>query len=152
MLRSLDWLLLGGVAGLVAVGLWAVQGVTRFDNPGHPASYLDRQLVYAAVACFALLVARVVAPDVPRRCRRPGLPPPGGPSPPDLGVANAVVEPGVGQDKIETKGGAFRSRGKWYAMTYACAVTPDHLKVTSFHFTVGDEIPETKWAGYHLWD
>ena len=29
ILRSLDWLLVAGVAGLVAVGLWAVSGVTR---------------------------------------------------------------------------------------------------------------------------
>ena len=67
VLRSLDWLLLAGVAGLVAVGLWAVQGVTRFDNPGHPAYYLDRQIVYAAVGAFAMLVAMVVDPDVYRR-------------------------------------------------------------------------------------
>ena len=31
LLRSLDWLLLAGVAGLVAVGLWGIAGVTRFD-------------------------------------------------------------------------------------------------------------------------
>src|SRR5437879_8852512 len=49
VLRSIDWLLLAGVAGLVAVGLWAVKGVTRFDFPGHPAYYLDRQIAYAAV-------------------------------------------------------------------------------------------------------
>jgi rod shape determining protein RodA len=67
VLRSLDWLLLAGVAGLVAVGLWAVQGVTRFDNPGHPGYYLDRQILYAAVGGFALIVAMVVDPDIYRR-------------------------------------------------------------------------------------
>ena len=67
VLRSLDWLLFAGVAGVVAVGLWAVQGVTRFDNPGHPAYYLDRQIVYAAVGGFALIVAMVVDPDIYRR-------------------------------------------------------------------------------------
>jgi rod shape determining protein RodA len=67
VLRALDWLLLAGVAGLVAVGLWAVQGVTRFDNPGHPAYYLDRQILYAAVGGFALIVAMVVDPDIYRR-------------------------------------------------------------------------------------
>jgi rod shape determining protein RodA len=67
VLRSLDWLLLAGVAGLVAVGLWAVQGVTRFDNPGHPGYYLDRQILYAAVGGFALIVAMVIDPDVYRR-------------------------------------------------------------------------------------
>jgi rod shape determining protein RodA len=67
VLRSLDWLLLAGVAGLVAVGLWAVQGVTRFDNPGHPGYYLDRQILYAAVGGFALIVAMVIDPDIYRR-------------------------------------------------------------------------------------
>ncbi|MEP7031322.1 MAG: DUF930 domain-containing protein [Pseudolabrys sp.] len=71
---------------------------------------------------------------------------------PDRAIANAMAEPTVGKDKLETKGGAFRSRGKWYAMSFSCAVSPDHLQVTSFHFTIGDEIPETKWAAYHLWD
>ena len=47
------------------------------------------------------------------------------------------------------KGGAFRSRGKWYALTYSCTATPDHMAV-AFHYTIGAEIPETKWAGYGL--
>jgi rod shape determining protein RodA len=67
VLRSLDWLLLAGVAALVGVGLWAVKGVTRFDLPGHPTYYLDRQIVYAAVGGFALIVAMVVDPDIYRR-------------------------------------------------------------------------------------
>ncbi len=71
---------------------------------------------------------------------------------PDRAVSNAMAEPLVIHDVIEAKGGAFRSRGKWYALAYDCAVTPDHLKVVSFHYTIGPEIPETKWAGYGLWE
>jgi rod shape determining protein RodA len=67
VLRSIDWLLLAGVGGLVAVGLWAIKGVTRFDFPGHPAYYLDRQIAYAAVGGFALIIAIVVDPDLYRR-------------------------------------------------------------------------------------
>jgi rod shape determining protein RodA len=67
VLRSIDWLLLAGVAGLVAVGLWAVKGVTRFDFPGHPTYYLDRQILYAAVGGLALIIALVVDPDLYRR-------------------------------------------------------------------------------------
>ncbi|MBI4365948.1 MAG: DUF930 domain-containing protein [Deltaproteobacteria bacterium] len=70
---------------------------------------------------------------------------------PDRAVANAMAEPRVSQDSIEAKGGAFRSRGKWYALSYSCVATPDHLKVVSFHYTIGNEIPEAKWAGYGLW-
>jgi rod shape determining protein RodA len=67
VLRSLDWVLLAGVAALVGVGLWAVQGVTRFDIPGNPSYYIDRQIVYAAIGGFALIVALVIDPDIYRR-------------------------------------------------------------------------------------
>ena len=67
VLRSLDWLLVAGVAALVGVGLWAVAGVTRFDNPGHPGYYLDRQIIYAAIGGFGLILAMVVDPDIYRR-------------------------------------------------------------------------------------
>ncbi len=67
VLRSLDWVLLAGVGALVGVGLWAVSGVSRFDNPADPGYYLDRQIVYAAVGGFGLIVAMVVDPDVYRR-------------------------------------------------------------------------------------
>jgi rod shape determining protein RodA len=71
VLRSLDWLLILGVAGLVAVGLWAVSGVTRFLVPGQPDYYVERQIIYAAVGVVALVVALLVDPDVYRRFWRP---------------------------------------------------------------------------------
>jgi hypothetical protein len=71
---------------------------------------------------------------------------------PDRAVANAMAEPQVRQDTVEAKAGAFRSRKKWYTLTYVCTATPDHLKVTGFKYTIGAEIPETKWAAYGLWD
>jgi rod shape determining protein RodA len=67
VLRSLDWILLAGVAGLVAVGLWGIAGVTKFDVPGDPRYYLDKQILYAGVGAGALLVALVVDPDLYRR-------------------------------------------------------------------------------------
>jgi rod shape determining protein RodA len=71
ILRSLDWVLLAGIVGLVAVGLWAVSGVTRFDIASSPNYYLDRQIVYVAVGALALLVALFVDPDIYRRFWRP---------------------------------------------------------------------------------
>jgi len=71
---------------------------------------------------------------------------------PDRALANAMAEPSVRQDSIETKGGAFRSRGKWYALSYSCQASPDHMSVVTFKYTIGPEIPVAKWAGYHLWD
>jgi hypothetical protein len=70
---------------------------------------------------------------------------------PDRTVANAMAEPRVRDDTIEVKGGAFRSRGKWFALTYSCTATPDRMAVVAFRYTIGPEIPETKWAGYGLW-
>ena len=71
VLRSLDWLLLAGVGGLVAVGLWAVSGVTRFAVVGNPSYYLDRQMIYVAVGVAALVVGTFIDPDVYRRYWKP---------------------------------------------------------------------------------
>jgi rod shape determining protein RodA len=71
VVRSLDWVLVAGVIGLVAVGLWAVSGVTRFDVPGSPQHYLQRQIAYAVIGGFALLIGVIVDPDVYRRYWRP---------------------------------------------------------------------------------
>jgi rod shape determining protein RodA len=71
VVRSLDWVLVAGVIGLVAVGLWAISGVTRFDVPGSPQHYLQRQIAYAVIGGFALLIGVVVDPDIYRRYWRP---------------------------------------------------------------------------------
>jgi len=71
---------------------------------------------------------------------------------PDRAVSNATGEALVKQDTIDTKGGAFRSRGKWYALSYRCQAAPDHMTVVNFKYTIGPEIPENKWAAFGLWD
>jgi len=70
---------------------------------------------------------------------------------PDRAVANATSDLKQNGHTIVAKGGAFRSRGKWYALSFTCKADPEHLKVESFHFTIGKEIPEAKWASYGLW-
>ncbi|MBI3705127.1 MAG: DUF930 domain-containing protein [Rhizobiales bacterium] len=70
---------------------------------------------------------------------------------PDRTVANAMTEPRVQNDTIEVKGGAFRSRGKWFTLSYSCTATPDRLDVVAFSYTIGPEIPQTQWASYGLW-
>jgi hypothetical protein len=71
---------------------------------------------------------------------------------PDRAVASAGADVKMKHDTIEAVSGAFRSRGKWYALTYSCTAAPDHLTILSFRYKVGDEIPESKWAGFGLWD
>ncbi len=71
---------------------------------------------------------------------------------PDRAVANATAEPKLRDHTIEAKGGAFRSRGKWYGLSYVCTATPDHMSVLSFRYTIGTQIPEGEWAADKLWD
>jgi hypothetical protein len=70
---------------------------------------------------------------------------------PDRAVANAMAEPKVAGDTLKTTGGAFRSRKKWYALSFSCTATSDHMSVVSFQYTIGPEIPETQWAGFGLY-
>jgi hypothetical protein len=71
---------------------------------------------------------------------------------PDRAVANAMAEPVTSNDTLEVSGGAFRSKKKWYALSYRCTATPDRMSVVAFHFTIGEPIPESKWSSYGLWD
>ena len=70
---------------------------------------------------------------------------------PDRAVANAMGEPKITGDTIKTSVGAFRTRKKWFALSYSCTATPDHMSVVSFEYTIGAEIPETQWAGFGLY-
>ncbi|HWK93940.1 MAG TPA: DUF930 domain-containing protein [Pseudolabrys sp.] len=70
---------------------------------------------------------------------------------PDRAVANATIDIVIAGNSLEAKGAAFRSHGKWYALTYSCLTNDDHLKVLSFDYKIGEEIPQEKWAGYGLW-
>ncbi len=67
VVRSLDWILLLGVAGLVVVGLWGVAGVTKFALPNDPSYYLNRQILYACVGAVVMVAAALIDPDLYRR-------------------------------------------------------------------------------------
>ena len=67
LVRSLDWLLLAGIGGLVAVGLWAVSGATRFAIAHNPSYYVNRQIVYVVVGVIVLAVALFVDTDLYRQ-------------------------------------------------------------------------------------
>ena len=66
-------------------------------------------------------------------------------------MAGARAQSKISNHTVDAKGGAFRSRGKWYAFSYTCTATPDHMKVLSFKYEIGKAIPEAKWASYGLW-
>ena len=69
-LRRLDWILLGAVGALVAYGLWAVSGITRFDVEGNESYFVIRQAIAAGLGGCALVVALVLDPDRYRRAQR----------------------------------------------------------------------------------
>jgi hypothetical protein len=70
---------------------------------------------------------------------------------PDRAKSNVIVPPEHLGDTLKASGAAFRDNGRWYALSFVCKGSTDHLKVTSFEYHVGDLIPNSKWADYGLW-
>ena len=66
-LRRLDLVLLVAAAALVAYGLWAISGITRFDVPGNPDYFVVRQGIAAGLGAVGLVLAIVIPTDVWRR-------------------------------------------------------------------------------------
>jgi len=70
---------------------------------------------------------------------------------PDRAVGYAISRAKVSDNTIVAEGAAFRSRKKWYRLSYTCKTTSDRMKVLSFDYKIGPEIPEEKWSAYGLW-
>jgi len=70
---------------------------------------------------------------------------------PDKVIAYATQEPKEDGDEIKTRGGAFRSKGEWYHVSYKCLTAPDDMQVLSLRYTIGDKIPEEEWEEYNLY-
>lgn len=51
---------------------------------------------------------------------------------------------------LTATGGAFRSRRRWYGLSYTCTVGADLASVTAFSFEVGEAIPEAEWDAHSL--
>jgi rod shape determining protein RodA len=65
--RQIDWILLAAVIAVVALGLWAIDGITRHDLASNSRYFVNRQALYAAVGGVALVVAALLDPDIYRR-------------------------------------------------------------------------------------
>jgi hypothetical protein len=70
---------------------------------------------------------------------------------PDRAKTDVLSHPKHTGDTVTGSGGAFRSKGKWYAFSFTCKGTPDHMNVVSFTYKIGAPIPESKWAALGLW-
>lgn len=67
LLRRLDWVLLATVVAIVGYGLWAIDGITKFDVTGDPDFYVKRQAAYALLGGIGLIVALLIDPQLYRR-------------------------------------------------------------------------------------
>jgi rod shape determining protein RodA len=67
VLRGLDWILVGAVATIVALGLWAIEGITRNDVADDPGYFLRRQAIFAGIGAAGLLVCALLDADLYRR-------------------------------------------------------------------------------------
>jgi hypothetical protein len=70
---------------------------------------------------------------------------------PDRAKSNVNSEPKHRGHVLTAKGGAFRSKGKWYALSFVCEGSPDHMKAVAMKYQIGKMIPESKWREYGLW-
>ena len=68
--RRLDWILMLAVGGIVAYGLWAVAGITRFDVEGNENYYVVRQAIAVGLGFAGFLVALAIDPDRYRRAQK----------------------------------------------------------------------------------
>jgi hypothetical protein len=70
----------------------------------------------------------------------------------DRVVAYAFATPEMGADAIRSPGAAFRSKGQWYRLKFKCETAPDHMQVLQLRYRIGDEIPQTDWTKYNLYN
>jgi rod shape determining protein RodA len=70
LVRRLDWVMFGALIGLVAFGLWAIDGITRLDVTGDSQYYVVRQSIFAVVGTAGLVAALLIDPDYYRRYRK----------------------------------------------------------------------------------
>jgi len=75
----------------------------------------------------------------------------GKPYRPDRAITYALAKPTLSGHTMSGQGGAFRSKGKWYQYSFTCSATPDHMKVSTFTYKIGDPIPEDQWETYGLY-
>jgi hypothetical protein len=69
---------------------------------------------------------------------------------PDEFVAYAFADPVLRGSKISAPGGAIRSNGKWYRLSYTCETTAEGLEVVAFGYQLGAEVPRSEWESHFL--
>jgi hypothetical protein len=70
---------------------------------------------------------------------------------PDRAKSFATKQPRHIKNVLRAPGAAFRSKGKWYKLSFVCTGSADRTAVVSFDYEIGQQIPEKQWAEYDLW-
>jgi len=71
---------------------------------------------------------------------------------PDRAQGAASAEPKTEGHKLTATGGAFRSKGDWYHLSYNCITGPQHINVRELDYQIGEKVPREKWDKYYLYD
>jgi hypothetical protein len=69
---------------------------------------------------------------------------------PDQVVAYAMARTKILGNTLLADGAALHSKEEWFRLKFKCGLTPDHTKVTSFEFLVGNTIPRRDWESHSL--
>lgn len=69
---------------------------------------------------------------------------------PDTLVPYAMADMQTAGLTLKAAGAAFRSRRKWYGVSFQCTVAADLAGVTAFEFRLGQPIPEDQWEDHNL--
>jgi hypothetical protein len=69
---------------------------------------------------------------------------------PDRVTAYALASTKLSGRVLTAEGAAFRSKRRWYALRFACTVSPDLKRITAFAFHVGEPIRRERWEALGL--
>ncbi|MGX5736836.1 DUF930 domain-containing protein [Bosea thiooxidans] len=69
---------------------------------------------------------------------------------PDRVSAYATAGARLSGRELRAEGAAFRSRQRWYGLSFTCTLSADLKRVTAFAFHVGEPIAPSRWEGLGL--
>ncbi|MFD1198303.1 DUF930 domain-containing protein [Brucella gallinifaecis] len=68
----------------------------------------------------------------------------------DKVLAYAFSDPRINKNSIQADGAAFRSHHRWYRLAFVCKSDDNHMKITSFDYEIGEEVPLDQWDRHYL--
>jgi hypothetical protein len=133
----------GGAVTISAVRVFAAFAVMGACGGAEAASSLERSLMKLNPEERAHQTCAIKGLEVVRRDKRL--------SKADRLVPDTFKRAQFDGGIVSAKGAAVRANKHWYAMTFNCTLSPDHLKAVDFTFELGAEIPPERWEEVGLW-